>query len=215
MKPRKKNRNVISVGRETAEIKIYTKQVPSSYTSYQCCWYDLGKRQSRTFSKLPEAKLFAQQKSVALANGIPVINEATLRDVEVMKSCESRASKLGFTLPAAMEEWFSARQSLLGVSLAEDNAPNKVLGFQLQHLDPAHPYLVERGLTRILIEPLLPGSVGGYQEMDFAESPLASEEPDIAAMVIVAFQQLQDARAFNKAQQQSNANQPASNKAHP
>jgi len=34
-----------------------------------------------------------------------------------------------------------------------------------------------------LDKPLIPGSVGGYQELDFAESPLASEEPDIAAQV--------------------------------
>jgi integrase len=119
MKPRKKSRSVITVGREAAEIKIYTLRPSSGYTSYQCCWYDLGRRQTRTFSKLPQARLFAQQKSVALANSIPEINEATLRDVEVMKSCESRAAKLGFTLPAAMEEWFSARQALSGVSLAE------------------------------------------------------------------------------------------------
>lgn len=29
----------------------------------------------------------------------------------------------------------------------EDNTPNKVLGFALKDLDPAHPYLAERGLT--------------------------------------------------------------------
>ena len=35
------------------------------------------------------------------------------------------------------------------------------------------------------------------------------------AQVIVAFQQLQDARAFNKAQQQSNANKTVNAKTHP
>lgn len=43
----------------------------AGYEFFQCCWYDLGKRQTRRFGEPDDAKLFAQQKSVALASGLP------------------------------------------------------------------------------------------------------------------------------------------------
>jgi hypothetical protein len=43
----------------------------------------------------------------------------------------------------------SIRQTKSGVSeILDENAPNKPLGFELQHLDQEHPYFAERGLTR-------------------------------------------------------------------
>ena len=78
-----KKRSVITVGRDAAEIKIYTLRRASGHESYQCAWYDSGRRQARTFGELDDARLFAQQKSVALANGLVEITQATLRDVEV------------------------------------------------------------------------------------------------------------------------------------
>jgi hypothetical protein len=38
------------VGRELAEIKIYTLRSRGGYRSFQCCWYELGKRQAKTFT---------------------------------------------------------------------------------------------------------------------------------------------------------------------
>ena len=114
-----KKRSVITVGREDSEIKIYTLRTGLGYESYQCAWYDSGRRQTKTFGTLDNARLFAQQKSVALANGLVEITTATLRDVEVFKACEGRVGRLGASVPSAIEEWFSAREALGGASLAE------------------------------------------------------------------------------------------------
>jgi len=119
MKSSKKKRTVTKVGNGDSAVKIYTLRNRAGYESFQCCWYDLGKRQARTFGDRDAAALFAQQKAVELANGITEINQATLRDVEVFKSCENRVAQFGITIPAAFEEWVSARQALGAVSLAE------------------------------------------------------------------------------------------------
>jgi hypothetical protein len=119
MKSNKKKRTVTKVGHGESVVKIYTLRNRAGYESFQCCWYDLGKRKARTFGDRDAAALFAQQKAVELANGITEINQATLRDVEVFKSCENRVSPFGITLPAAFEEWVSARQALRAVALAE------------------------------------------------------------------------------------------------
>jgi integrase len=119
MKAGKKRRTVTTLGQGESAVKIYTLRTRSGYESYQCCWYDLGRRQTRTFSDRDAAGLFSQQKAVELANGIKKITQATLRDVEVFKSCENRVAPFGTTLAAAFEEWMSAKQGLGAVSLAE------------------------------------------------------------------------------------------------
>ena len=116
---KQKKRSVISVGREGSEIKIYTLRTGSGYESYQCAWHDAGRRQTKTFGQMDAAKLFAQQKCVALANGLPEITSATLRDIEVFKSCETRVARVGLTVPAAIDEWLSARETLGPISLSE------------------------------------------------------------------------------------------------
>ena len=116
MKPRN---TVVSVGRELAEIKIYTLRSRGGYRSFQCCWYELGKRQAKTFGHLRAAKLFAQQKTVALANGLTEINESTLRDVEVFKDCENRIAKFGLSIPSVIQEWIALKESLPNVPLSE------------------------------------------------------------------------------------------------
>lgn len=115
----KRKKSVISVGKDLAEVKIYTLRNRAGYESFQCCWYDFGKRQTRTFGVLGDAKLFAQQKSVALANGLPSINEATLRDVEVFRACESRIARFGTSIPTIVEEWIATKEALPEVSFAE------------------------------------------------------------------------------------------------
>jgi integrase len=115
----KRRNSVISVGRDRAEVKIYTLRNREGYESFQCCWYELGRRQSKTFGDLKDAKLFAQQKTVALSNGLSKIDQATLRDVEVFKDCENRIARFGFSLPAIVEEWISSREQLPDVPLSE------------------------------------------------------------------------------------------------
>jgi integrase len=115
----KRKNSVISVGRDKCEIKIYTLRNPVGYESFQCCWYELGRRQTKTFGDVKAAKLFAQQKTVALANGLDNIDQATLRDVEVFKDCENRIAKVGASLPAVVEEWINTREQLPEVPLME------------------------------------------------------------------------------------------------
>ncbi len=142
MKARKKrNRTVISVGTDAAEVKIYTLRSKLGYTTNQCRWYDLGKRQARAFSDLAAAKIFAQQKSIALANGLRDIDAVSLRDVEIFKSCEHRVRRFGVTLPAVVEEWLSAREVLSDVSLMEATR------FYTRH---------HAGVTRIALNDALP-----------------------------------------------------------
>jgi len=100
----KRKNSVISVGRDRAEVKIYTLRNREGYESFQCCWYELGSRKTKTHGCLKDAKLFAQQKAVALANGLDHIDQATLRDVEVFKDYENRIAKFGFSLPAIVED---------------------------------------------------------------------------------------------------------------
>lgn len=137
----KRKKSVVSVGRDQAEVKIYTLRNRAGYESFQCCWYDFGKRQTRTFGEMGDAKLFAQQKSVALANGLPSINESTLRDVELFKACETRIARFGSTLPSVIEEWIGAKEALPEVSLAE-----AVQFYQRHH----------RGIPRKTITELIP-----------------------------------------------------------
>lgn len=119
MKSSKKKRTVTTVGHGESEVKIYTLRNRAGYESFQCSWYDLGKRQTKTFGDREAATLFAQQKTVEVANGIPEVTQATLRDIEVFKSCEKRVSAFGVALPIACEEWIAAKQALGAVPLTE------------------------------------------------------------------------------------------------
>lgn len=140
---RNKKRSVITVGRDGSEIKIYTLRTAGGYQSYQCAWYDEGRRQTKTFGKLEDAKFFAQQKSVALDNGLPEINQATLRDVEIFKACEHRVSRFGLTIPAAIDEWLSAREVLGGSS-----SLTEAVQFFKRHHAGITPVRVEEALDR-------------------------------------------------------------------
>jgi len=116
---KKKRASVITVGQDKSEIKIYCLRRADGYTFRQCCWYEMGRRQVKAFTDLNAAKLFAQQKSVALANGLSGIATASHRDVEILRTCEQRASLFGTTLPAAIEEWTTARAAIGNASIME------------------------------------------------------------------------------------------------
>lgn len=116
---KKKRASIITVGHDKSEIKIYCLHRSSGYTFRQCCWYEMGRRQTKAFSDINAAKLFAQQKSIALANGLSGLAAASHRDVEILQSCQQRASRFGITLPAAVEEWTSARELIKSGSLMD------------------------------------------------------------------------------------------------
>lgn len=114
MKSSKKKRTVTTVGHGESEVKIYTLRNRAGYESFQCCWYHLGKRQTKTFGDRDAAALFAQQKTVEVANGIPEVTQATMRDIEIFKSCEKRVSAFGVALPIACEEWIGGQANTRG-----------------------------------------------------------------------------------------------------
>jgi len=51
-----RRRSIITVGKDRAEIKIYTLRRPNGVPSYQYAWYDLGKRQTKTSAEIENAK---------------------------------------------------------------------------------------------------------------------------------------------------------------
>ena len=114
-----RRRSIITVGKDRAEIKIYTLRRTNGVPSYQCAWYDLGKRQTKTFAEIENAKFFAQQQMLSLRNEGKAVGEASLRDVETLWACESRSQRFGLTLVAAFDEWFAAKSALNGGSVTE------------------------------------------------------------------------------------------------
>jgi DNA primase len=81
---------------------------------------------------------------VALKEGVP-LRQAALRISEWFNlSFEAPNTDAGSetTKPA------SSQARAKSASAGDDTGPNKPLGFQLQNLDAAHPYLAERGLNK-------------------------------------------------------------------
>lgn len=60
---------------------------------------------------MEESRIIAQQISVRLANGFETGNEATRRNLELLRHCEDLAKEFGVSLTAAMDEWASARRT--------------------------------------------------------------------------------------------------------
>jgi integrase len=154
MPVKKKRASVIAVGQGKSEIKIYCLRRANGYTFRQCCWYEMGRRQSRSFTDLDAAKLFAQQKRVALANGLSGMATASHRDVEILLSCEQRASRFGTTLPAAIEEWTAARDVIGSASLLE-----AARFYALHHAD----------LPRRAVSDLIPEFVGAKRAAGYSK----------------------------------------------
>ena len=110
-----KRRSVIIIGKDKAEVRIYTLRRREGYLSHQCSWHDLGSRQTRTYASLQEARTFAHQKSISLANDTPGGSpEVSLRELDLLRTCESRVTGFGLTVAAAIEEWVAAKSLLAG-----------------------------------------------------------------------------------------------------
>jgi len=152
MKRRKPS--VVTFGQDKSEIKIYCLRRANGYTSRQCCWYEMGRRQTKTFADLNAAKVFAQQKSVALANGLSEITTASHRDLEILHFCEQRVSEFGVTLAMAVKEWAGAKQLLKDGSLIE-----AVRFFSDQHT----------GLPRRTVSELLPEFYEAKKSANFSK----------------------------------------------
>ena len=107
------------MGAGDAEVKIYTLRRKDGYPSFQCAWYDLGSRKTKTFAKLDAAKLFAQQTTSSCQHELRDKSPATLRDLELFRACEARTKRFGLTLTSAVEEWSDVKTSVKGGSILD------------------------------------------------------------------------------------------------
>jgi len=112
-------KRTVLVGSGDAEVRIYPlRRTTCRYRSYQVAWYELGQRQTKTFADPENARLFAQQRHVALANGSKP-TDAGLRDIEILRDAETIAGKFNVSLATAIREWADARALLSHVGLFE------------------------------------------------------------------------------------------------
>jgi len=114
-----RRKSIITVGGGEAEIKIYTLRRKDGYPSFQCAWYELGRRKTKTFASLNAAKLFAQQTLSSCRHELPAADPATQRDFELLRACEARAKRFGLNVVSAFEEWSDAKLGMKGGAILD------------------------------------------------------------------------------------------------
>ena len=118
-KKRRKTKGTVIIGRGAATVRIYPITRKDGYPQNSVCWKEGGRRRTRSFACMDEAKMVAQQISVRLTNGWSLGDEVTRRDIEVLRHCEGVVRQHGVALVAAVEEWASARKTAGPIPLAD------------------------------------------------------------------------------------------------
>jgi integrase len=118
-KKRRKAKGTVVIGRAAATVRIYPITRKDGYLQNTLCWKEGGRRRTRCFACMDEAKMVAQQISVRLTNGWSLGDEVTRRDIEILRHCETIVRPLGVGLVAAVEEWVSARKTAGPIPLAD------------------------------------------------------------------------------------------------
>lgn len=108
---RKRRSSVVEIGTGPSRVKIYTVNRKDGYPMFSLYWKEGGQRKYRHLACMEESRIIAQQISVRLANGFETGNEATRRNLELLRHCEDLAKEFGVSLTAAMDEWASARRT--------------------------------------------------------------------------------------------------------
>ena len=116
---RKRRSSVVEIGNGPARIKIYTMNRRDGYPEFTLSWKEAARRKTRSFSSMDEARMIAQQISVRLSNGWTAADEATRRDIDLLRHCEQVAREHGVGLSAAMDEWASARKAAGEIPLSD------------------------------------------------------------------------------------------------
>ncbi|MFN5001088.1 MAG: hypothetical protein ACK5GK_07790, partial [Akkermansiaceae bacterium] len=88
---RKRRSSVVEIGNGPARIKIYTMNRRDGYPEFTLSWKEAARRKTRSFSSMDEARMIAQQISVRLTNGWTAADEATRRDIDLLRHCEQVA----------------------------------------------------------------------------------------------------------------------------
>jgi len=116
---RKRRSSVVEIGNGPTRVRIYTIARKDGYDQFTMAWKEGGRRKTRTFACMDDARMIAQQTNVRLLNGWTVGDEATRRDLEMLRHCEGLAKRFGVTLAAAIDEWVSARSVVEGITLSD------------------------------------------------------------------------------------------------
>ncbi len=116
---RKRRSSIVEIGTGPCRVKIYTVNRKDGYPMFSLYWKEGGQRKVRHLACQEEARLIAQQITVRLANGFETGNEATKRNLELLRHCENLATGFGVTLTAAMDEWVSARRTAGEIPIAD------------------------------------------------------------------------------------------------
>jgi integrase len=116
---RKRRSSVVEIGTGPCRVKIYTVNRKDGYPMFSLYWKEGGQRKVRHLACMEEARLIAQQITVRLANGFETGNEATKRNLEMLRHCEDLAAGFGVSLAAAMDEWVSARRTAGDIPIAD------------------------------------------------------------------------------------------------
>lgn len=116
---KKRRSSIVEVGNGPAKVTIYTLNRKDGFPEFTLSWKEGGRRHRRSLSCMDEARLIAQQITVRLSNGWSVGDEASKRDLELLKHCEGLARQFGVSLSVAVEEWASARKIAGKISIAD------------------------------------------------------------------------------------------------
>ena len=193
MARKKKRRNkIVEIGAGLAQVRIYTVNRSNGYPHYTVAWKEGGKRRTRIFASMDEARMIAQQTSVRLTNGASATDEVTKRDIEMLRHCERTAEGFGVTLAAAIAEWSSARK-IAGNSALSD----AVRFYQANRLD----LLPVKPITEVVEEYLTSRRARGVTDLYVARSgdylkrftsQVSSNIGDVSVSDINAFLQAQE-----------------------
>jgi integrase len=116
---RKRRSAIVEIGTGPTKVRIYTINRKDGYDQFTLAWKEGGRRRTRCFSCMDEAKMVGQQVTVRLINGFTDTCEATRRDLDILRHCERTATEFGVTLAAAIEEWASARRTAGSIPLSD------------------------------------------------------------------------------------------------
>jgi len=115
----KRRSAIVEIGNGPARVRIYTIRRKDGYEQFTLAWKEGGRRKTRCLSCMDEARMIAQQITVRIANGEGVTDEATKRDIQLLRHCERTAVGFGVTLAAAIDEWASARRAAGEVAISD------------------------------------------------------------------------------------------------
>ena len=82
---RKRRSAIVEIGTGFTKARIYTINRKDGYEQFTLAWKEGGRRKTRCFACMDEARMVAQQVTVRLVNGSSDTDEATRRDIDLLR----------------------------------------------------------------------------------------------------------------------------------